>query len=102
MWTTQEHGRKGHDDVRGLQRLDDTYSDAPFVDVVEGIPELKDVAGIHLCRIGGVQVQDDFLVGASVVDNLLKGAASQAIQNLNLACGFEETLGLVGKSPAKE
>jgi len=82
------------------QRLQQAYANAPFVDVTEGAPEVKDIAGTHLCRIGGAELHQGTLALVSVVDNLLKGAASQAVQNLNLAFGLDETLGLQPKTSA--
>lgn len=62
----------------------------------QNIPEIKEVRETPLCSIGGATLSMDGqrLVLISVLDNLLKGAASQAIQNLNLACGFYECEGL--------
>ncbi len=60
------------------------------------IPEIRMVRNTPLCRIGGATISADGrqLVIISVLDNLLKGAASQAIQNLNAACGFHSNEGL--------
>ncbi|MGD0089994.1 MAG: N-acetyl-gamma-glutamyl-phosphate reductase [Planctomycetota bacterium] len=74
---------------------------APFVRVLEG---LRDVAVSNVVRSNycdvSVQVVERSrqLVAASALDNLVKGAAGQALQNLNLMCGLEETLGLKGRS----
>ena len=81
-------------------RLAAAYADAPFVEVVAEAPEVKDIAGTHLCRLGGAELHDGTLALVAVVDNLLKGAASQAIQNLNLAFGLDHTLGLEPKKPS--
>ncbi len=69
------------------------YRDAPFVDVVEGTPRLKDVVGSNRCHLG-VAVRDDRAVVFSVIDNLIKGAAGGAVQWMNRLCGFEESAGL--------
>ncbi len=91
----------GHDDLRGLYRT--AYSDEPMVVFTETAPEARDVADRPHAAVGGVTVADDgrraIVVGA--VDNLLKGAASQVIQNLNLAFGFDETTGLRVSEPRK-
>ena len=58
-------------------------------------PETRSVRGINHCRIALHRPQDgDTLVVLSVIDNLTKGAAGQAIQNMNLMFNFEEDCGL--------
>ncbi len=58
------------------------------------MPELKDVVGTNFCDIG-IKVAGGMLVIISVTDNLLKGASGQAVQNMNIMCGIDETAGLV-------
>ncbi len=81
-----------------LQRLFETrYADEPFVDVMPpgSHPETRSVRGANHCRIAVHRPQGgDTLVVLSVIDNLTKGAAGQAVQNMNLMMGLEETLGL--------
>lgn len=81
-----------------LQRLfEERYADEPFVDVLpEGtVPETRSVKGSNMCRISVCQPQGrDTIVVLSVIDNLTKGASGQAIQNMNIMFGFEETAGL--------
>ena len=75
----------------------DCYADEPFVDVLpEGVmPETRTVKGANTCRISVFQPQGgDIIVVSSVIDNLVKGAAGQAIQNMNIMFEQEETLGL--------
>ena len=75
----------------------DRYVDEPFVDVLdEGVmPETRSVKGANTCRISVFRPQQgDTVVVSSVIDNLVKGAAGQAIQNMNIMFDFEETLGL--------
>jgi len=74
----------------------DFYKDAPFVRVYEtGEPCTKNVAGTNYCDIGlSLNSDSQTVIVMSVIDNLVKGAAGQAVQNLNLICGFAETLGL--------
>ena len=75
----------------------DRYVNEPFVDVLpEGVmPETRSVKGANTCRISVFRPQDgDTIVVSSVIDNLVKGAAGQAIQNMNIMFEFEETLGL--------
>lgn len=72
------------------------YADEPLVRVVEGAPWVSRIANRHGVEIGGFALSDDGrrLVVVSTLDNLLKGAATQALQNLNLAFGQAETAGL--------
>lgn len=72
------------------------YAGAPLVQVQEAAPWLSEVANTPLARIGGFTLSDDGrrLVAVSVLDNLLKGAASQALQNINLGLGLPETTGI--------
>lgn len=71
------------------------YGDKPLIRLWPGeLPELKPVAGSPFCDIGWV-VEEDRLVVGFAIDNLMKGAASQAIQNLNLALSLPETAGLL-------
>jgi N-acetyl-gamma-glutamyl-phosphate reductase len=72
------------------------YKDEPFVQVTGGaLPELKHVNGSNNCAIGFVlDKRVNRLVVVSCLDNLIKGAAGQAVQNMNLICGFNETDGL--------
>lgn len=73
------------------------YASEPFVDVLpaKSHPETRSVRSANLCRIAVHRPQGgDTLVILSVIDNLVKGAAGQAVQNMNLMFGLEETLGL--------
>lgn len=75
----------------------DRYVDEPFVDVLPpgAHPETRSVRGVNVCRIAIHQPQGkDTVVVLSVIDNLVKGAAGQAVQNMNIMFGLEETLGL--------
>ena len=73
------------------------YKDEPFVDVLPKgtMPETRSVRGANVCRISVFQPQGgDTVVVSSVIDNLVKGAAGQAIQNMNIMFELEETTGL--------
>ena len=72
------------------------YAHSPFVRLTGAdLPEIKHVAHTNYCDIGWrVDRPGGQLVMVSVIDNLVKGAAGQAIQNFNVAYGFDETLGL--------
>ncbi|MEM9372961.1 MAG: N-acetyl-gamma-glutamyl-phosphate reductase [Planctomycetota bacterium] len=87
----QARARTPIDEEDVLQTLLDAYASCSLIEVVERTPRVQDVVGLPAARVGGVVVSEDRrdfgLV--CVIDNLLKGAASQAVQNLNLAFGFE-------------
>ena len=70
------------------------YYNAPFVRLVEGIPELKQVVGSNFADIGWA-TDGHSLVVTVVIDNLIKGASGQAIQNMNLMFDLPETAGLM-------
>ncbi|CAN5794848.1 N-acetyl-gamma-glutamyl-phosphate reductase [soil metagenome] len=84
----------GADEVE--RALVDAYKDSPFVRLTGGdLPEIKHVAHTNFCDIGWkVNRPGGQLVMVAVIDNLVKGAAGQAIQNFNVAYGFDETAGL--------
>lgn len=73
----------------------DAYRDKPLVRVKETLPRLQDVQLLPYCDIGFKCSKDGYIVICSAIDNLLKGAAAQAVQVLNLYYGFDETAGLV-------
>lgn len=81
-----------------LQALFETrYANEPFVDVLpaKSHPETRSVRAVNLCRMAVHRPQGgDTVVVLSVIDNLVKGAAGQAIQNMNIMFGLEETTGL--------
>jgi N-acetyl-gamma-glutamyl-phosphate reductase len=69
------------------------YAREPFVRLVPDVPELRAVAGTNYADIG-VVAQDGVAVVTVAIDNLGKGMAGTAVQNMNLICGLDETLGL--------
>ncbi len=78
-------------------RFEARYRDAPFVDVLpaESHPETRSVRGANACRLAvHVPQGGETVVVLSVIDNLVKGAAGQAVQNMNLMFGLPETTGL--------
>jgi N-acetyl-gamma-glutamyl-phosphate reductase len=85
-------------DVSDLHQLYiERYADEPFVDVLpEGtMPETRSVKGANTCRLSVFRPQQgDTVVVSSVIDNLMKGAAGQAIQNMNIMFDLDETEGL--------
>jgi len=73
------------------------YQKAPFVRIFEppNLPEIKFVAGTNYCDIGfSIDKRVNKIKIISVIDNLLKGAAGQAVQNMNIMFGFSETEGI--------
>lgn len=89
-------GSQSREEVEALYR--EFYRDAPFVRILGGaeVPHLKHVKGGNFCDLA-VRVDDRTgrLIVISALDNLAKGASSQAVQNMNLMLGFEETAGLL-------
>ncbi len=84
-----------HEEVFSLYKK--YYSSVPFVRVDStAIPEIKNVNYTNFCDIGfRIDERNNTLVLLSVIDNLIKGAAGQAVQNMNLMLGFKETEGLL-------
>jgi N-acetyl-gamma-glutamyl-phosphate reductase len=77
--------------------FENRYRDEPFVDVMplNSHPETRSVRAANVCRIAVHRPQQgDMLVVLAVIDNLVKGAAGQAIQNMNIMFGVEECSGL--------
>jgi N-acetyl-gamma-glutamyl-phosphate reductase len=77
-----------------VRALEEAYADAPFVHLVEAPPRLSDVALTNDCRVSVHAAATGRAVVFSAIDNLVKGAAGQALQNLNLALGWAEQTGL--------
>ena len=75
----------------------ETYANEPFVEVAETTPSLRDVVHRNVVRVSVVpaaHVRTPTLIITSAIDNLVKGAAGQAIQNANVLFGIAETAGL--------
>jgi N-acetyl-gamma-glutamyl-phosphate reductase len=73
------------------------YAHEPFIELVDRPPELRHVVHRNVVRIAAIaveQVRTPTLLVFAAIDNLMKGAAGQAVQNANLMLGLEETLGL--------
>ena len=82
-------------DLQGLYER--RFAAEPFVDVLPAgsHPDTRSVRGANVCRIAVHQPQNgDTAVVLSVIDNLVKGASGQAVQNMNIMFGLDETLGL--------
>jgi N-acetyl-gamma-glutamyl-phosphate reductase len=71
------------------------YADEPFVRVVDGLPQINFVVGSNYCDIGLELAPDgNRVVVVAVIDNLIKGASGQAVQNMNVMFGLDEMEGL--------
>ena len=81
-------------DVQSL--YEKRYAEEPFVDVMPpgSHPDTRSVRGANTCRLAMHQPAGDTVVVLSVIDNLVKGASGQAVQNMNIMFGFPETTGL--------
>ena len=69
------------------------YQSAPFVRICSGSPTVQDIWGTNRCDIS-VSASGKLVIICAAIDNLVKGAAGQAVQNANLMNGFKETAGL--------
>ncbi len=86
-------GKKGAEELRQLYL--DFYRDEPFVRIVASPPHTKHTWGSNLCLIHPtIDLRTGRLIVISCLDNLVKGAAGQAIQNMNLMLGLPEVTGL--------
>lgn len=93
--TAYARTRDGLTTESALALLREWYRDDPFVVVVDEPPTLKDPLGSNLCFVSArVDARTGWLIAMSSLDNLVKGAAGQAIQAWNVATGRDETLGL--------
>jgi N-acetyl-gamma-glutamyl-phosphate reductase len=75
----------------------DAYAGEPFIEIAEQQPTLRDVVQRNVVRIAATMIdgmRTPTLLVTSAIDNLVKGAAGQALQNANLMLGLDETLGL--------
>ena len=76
-----------------LELYNSYYSHEPFVQVLDCPPKLKDVAKSNYCHVFPT-ISKDRIVCFSAIDNMIKGASGQAVQNMNVLFDLEETLGL--------
>lgn len=79
--------------IDAKKRLKEYYSDKKFVRIRENPVSIKDTAGTNFCDIFVKQKEETLFISTSI-DNLLRGASSQAVVNANLMCGFDEDLGI--------
>ncbi|GAA97263.1 uncharacterized protein L969DRAFT_84301 [Mixia osmundae IAM 14324] len=83
--------------ARDLKSLyEEKYGNEKLLTIQAAVPEIKDISGKHGWKAGGFQVHSGGkrIVAVGVLDNLLKGAATQCLQNLNLALGLDEHAGI--------
>jgi len=80
-------------DINPIEVLKETYKNEKFIRIFEKPVEIKQVANTHFCDIYALK-NGNMLFINSVIDNLLRGASSQAVANANLMFGFDEGLGL--------
>jgi len=76
------------------QLFEQRYDGEPLVRIVDTVPLVRDAVGQHHVSIGGFSCNGPRAVLVATIDNLLKGAATQAAQNLNLSLGHDELLGI--------
>jgi N-acetyl-gamma-glutamyl-phosphate reductase len=88
-------GENGVKELKEIYR--DFYKGAPFVRVTDAPPQTKQTWGSNMCLIyPTIDIRTGRLIVVSCLDNLVKGAAGQAIQNMNLMMGLSESMGLKG------
>lgn len=83
-----------------IEKFKNFYKGQPFMRVLAPgqLPEIKNVKCTNYCDIGVVvDKRTQRIVVITAIDNLVKGASGQAVHNMNLMCGFDETLGLISK-----
>ncbi|HEY6062248.1 MAG TPA: N-acetyl-gamma-glutamyl-phosphate reductase, partial [Chitinophagaceae bacterium] len=77
---------------------EESFNDSCFIRIKKNIPRLKDVVNTNYCDIYiDLDVRNNKLILISVLDNLLKGAAGQAVQNMNIMFGLPESYGIIEK-----
>ena len=96
--TVQARTKKPVSDNELRQVFTQAYADAPFVQVVDGTPRIKNVVASNYCHIG-VATDGDTVVVMAAIDNLVKGAAGGAVQWMNRLWNLPETTGLDMAAP---
>jgi N-acetyl-gamma-glutamyl-phosphate reductase len=81
------------EEIDPIAVLKEYYKDEPFIRIFDTPVDIKSCSGTNFCDIFAKRKGKKLYV-CSVVDNILRGASSQAVANANLMCGFEESLGL--------
>lgn len=89
---------KGISEAKASDLYKTFYKNEPFVRVFDKgrLPQIKDVVETNFCDIGiKVDEEKGLVIIVSAIDNLQKGASGQAVQNMNIMCGFAERVGLI-------
>ena len=81
------------DDFDAFEVLSEFYKDEPHVRISKNPVDMKNVAGTNFCDIY-VKQKGNILFISSAIDNLMRGASSQAVVNANIMMGFEDSLGI--------
>lgn len=93
--TIQVKVAKDIDEKLCMEIFNKYYSDSPFIRIVHPqVPEIKNVAYTNFCDIG-FSINNGILTVISTIDNLIKGAAGQAVQNMNIMFGIDQTEGIL-------
>lgn len=93
--TSYLRNEKPMTDSQLKELYEDAYKDAPFVRIRSQAPAIKEVRGTNYCDIYATfDERTQTTIVISAIDNLVKGAAGQAVQNMNIRFGFDETEGL--------
>ena len=95
-FTTADEMNSLHEKISACYRA--AYADEPFIRLLEGtaLPDTKNVVGTNVCEIAWrLDPRTGRLIVMSAEDNLVKGASGQAVQSMNILCGWPETAGLV-------
>ena len=82
------------DPESAVHAIEERYRDEPFVDVRPGPVQTRYVRGTNMARLGW-HIEEGYVIVFAAIDNLWKGAAGQAVQNMNIRFGFDECAGLV-------
>jgi len=83
------------DEISLRKEYEKFYANAPFVRLRKQAPAIKDVRGTNYCDLFVTyDARTNMVIVISVIDNLIKGAAGQAVQNMNIMFGLDETSGL--------
>ncbi len=87
---------KRHKDPEEIKAMySNYYSSKPFVEVTDKIPDLHEIQKTNKCIMGGFDIdENNQLVVVAVMDNLIKGAVGQAVQNMNIMFKIDEEVGL--------
>jgi N-acetyl-gamma-glutamyl-phosphate reductase len=96
--TVQAKARSTVSEAELRQVFRDAYADAPFVEILETMPRIKNVVASNMCHLS-VASDGDSVVVTAVIDNLVKGAAGGAVQWMNRLWDLPETAGLTAAAP---